>query len=74
VGTCISGQISRLAHYRYALSFSEIQADVNAGPSSQVDMPTDQGAELSSKTHSLIPGTPLDSRSDNPDFVKTSLS
>lgn len=43
-GTSMSGQISRLAHYRYALSYSEIQSDVNAGPSSQVDMPADQAA------------------------------
>lgn len=44
VGGSMSGQISRLAHYRYALTFSELQSDVNAGPSSQVDMPADQGA------------------------------
>ena len=44
VGTSMSGQMSRLAHYRYALSFSEIQSDVNAGPSSQVDMGGDQAA------------------------------
>lgn len=44
VGGAMSGQISRLSYYRYALTFSEIQADVNQGPSSQVDMPADQGA------------------------------
>lgn len=44
VGGSMNGQISRLAHYRYALTFSEIQADVNAGPSSQVDMSAEQSA------------------------------
>jgi hypothetical protein len=39
VGPAIIGQISRLSYYRYALSFSEIQANVNEGPSSQIDLP-----------------------------------
>ena len=33
----MSGQISRLTHYRYALSFSEIQALSSVGPSSKID-------------------------------------
>jgi hypothetical protein len=37
----ISGQISRLYHYRYALSFSEIQANVNQGPSQKVEQASD---------------------------------
>jgi hypothetical protein len=40
VGPAIIGQISRLSYYRYALSFSEIQANVNEGPSSQIDLPS----------------------------------
>jgi len=37
VGGAIAGQISRLSHYRYALSFAEIQANVNEGPSTVVE-------------------------------------
>lgn len=37
VGGPMSGQISRLSHYRYALSFAEIQNNVNQGPSSTVE-------------------------------------
>lgn len=37
VGNAIIGQISRFAHYRYALSFAEIQDNVNQGPSSTVE-------------------------------------
>ena len=37
----INGQISRLYHYRYALSFSEIQANVNEGPSQKVEQASD---------------------------------
>jgi hypothetical protein len=42
VGGAMSGQISRLAHYRYALSFAEIQANVNEGPSSKVERSGDE--------------------------------
>ena len=42
VGGPMSGQISRLAHYRYALSFAEIQANVNEGPSSKVERSGDE--------------------------------
>jgi hypothetical protein len=42
VGGPITGQISRLAHYRYALSFAEIQANVNQGPSSVVERSGDE--------------------------------
>ena len=44
VSGSMSGQISRLTYSRYAMTFSEIQADVNAGPSSTVDMPGNQAA------------------------------
>jgi hypothetical protein len=40
----MAGQLSRLCHYRYALSFAEIQANANQGPSSTVDMSTTQSA------------------------------
>jgi hypothetical protein len=40
----MSGQISRLTQYRYALSYSEIQAISIAGPSSKIDLPANQGA------------------------------
>ena len=40
----MAGQLSRFYHYRYALSFAEIQANANQGPSSQVDMPSTQSA------------------------------
>lgn len=42
VGRAMDGQISRLAHYRYALSFSEIQTSVNEGPSSTVERAGDE--------------------------------
>ena len=42
VGGPMSGQISRFAHYRYALSFAEIQANVNEGPSSKVERSGDE--------------------------------
>jgi hypothetical protein len=44
VSGAMIGQISRLSHYRYALSFSEIQAAVNEGPSSQIDTSGDLSA------------------------------
>lgn len=37
VGGAMTGQISRLAYYRYALSFAEIQQNANEGPSSKVE-------------------------------------
>ena len=40
----MAGQLSRFYHYRYALSFAEIQANANMGPSSTIDMPTTQSA------------------------------
>jgi hypothetical protein len=42
VGGAMSGQISRLSHYRYALSFAEIQNSVNEGPSSTVERAGDE--------------------------------
>lgn len=42
VGEAMVGQISRLSHYRYALSFAEIQANVNQGPSSIVERSGDE--------------------------------
>jgi hypothetical protein len=44
VGSPINGYISNLVYYRYAISFSEIQADMAAGPSKEfasdsMDMP-----------------------------------
>ena len=40
----MAGQLSRFYHYRYAVSFAEIQANANMGPSSTIDMPTTQSA------------------------------
>jgi hypothetical protein len=55
VGPAIIGQISRLSYYRYALSFSEIQANVNEGPSSQIDLPS--GASPNSYMGSTLTDT-----------------
>lgn len=41
----MAGQLSRFYHYRYALSFAEIQANANMGPSSTIDMPSTQSAD-----------------------------
>lgn len=36
VGTAMSGRLSRLYYYRYALSFAELNANANEGPSSVI--------------------------------------